>query len=111
MSGRPGVMIYFDMRPALECLTTEEKGRLFEAILEYAENGIVPSFDGALAMMWCFVKPKLDKDDETYKLKCIKRKYSTYCREAKRAELNIPYLSFNEWLVQVYAREEDDNNG
>ena len=47
-------------------LSDAEKGRLLVAMLEYGEKGILPQFDGMLALAWGFVKTKLDRDDETY---------------------------------------------
>ena len=49
---RPGIMLYFDILKPLRVLPDADKGRLFEAILEYGENGTIPSFDGMLAMAW-----------------------------------------------------------
>lgn len=61
---RPGVMIYFEVRDSLQFLSLEDKGKLFDAILEYGEFGVVPKFDGMLGMAWSFMKPKLDVDAE-----------------------------------------------
>ena len=38
---KPGVMIYFDIAPAMKHLTDADKGRLFDAILEYGASGTV----------------------------------------------------------------------
>ena len=62
MGKRPGVMLYFDLRPSLKLLSTEDRGRLFDAILDYAELGVVPELDGMLAMAWEFIRPRIDKD-------------------------------------------------
>lgn len=61
---KPGIMFYFDVRPCIKRLTLEEKGRLFEAILDYAEFGAVPDIDGALGVAWDFIQPKIDRDGE-----------------------------------------------
>lgn len=42
---RPGVMLYFDLRPCLKALSLEQKGLLFDSILSYGEIGVVPQFD------------------------------------------------------------------
>lgn len=44
MGKQPGVMLYFEIRPCLERLTMDEQGRLFNAILDYGEEGIEPKF-------------------------------------------------------------------
>lgn len=50
MMAKPGVMFYFDVRPCIRRLDVEDKGRLFEAILDYGELGVAPDFDGALGV-------------------------------------------------------------
>lgn len=68
MSRRPGTMLYFDTRPCLKRLTNDQKGQLFEAILDYAEFSVVPDFgdDMALSIAWDFIQPKIDRDNERY---------------------------------------------
>ena len=64
--GRPGVMFYFDMRPCLKRLSPEEKGRLFEGILDYAQFGVLPEFEGMLGVAWDFIQPHIDRDGQRY---------------------------------------------
>lgn len=64
--GRPGVMFYFDLRPCLKRLTREEKGLLFECILDYAQHGVVPELEGTLGVAWDFIQPRIDHDFERY---------------------------------------------
>lgn len=97
MGNRPGVMIYFDIRPNLKLLTLEQRGILFDAILEYGELGIVPDLDGILAMAWGFIQPRIDKDGERYSRQIAQRQYATYCREKKRS--NEEPLSFDAWMA------------
>lgn len=66
MGKQPGVMLYFDIRPSLNRLSDGEKGRLFEAILDYGQHGVLPDFDGVLGIAWDFIQPKLDRDRERY---------------------------------------------
>ena len=63
---RPGVMLYFDLRPCLKRLSPEEKGRLFEGILDYAEYGVLPELEGMLGVAWDFIQPRIDRDAERY---------------------------------------------
>lgn len=53
--GKPGVMIYFETARAIKRCSYEEKGRLFDAILEYAEFGVVPELPPPLDMAWAFI--------------------------------------------------------
>ena len=64
---QPGVMLYFDLRPSLRRMTNEEKGILFESILDYAQNGVDPALTGTLGIAWDFIQPRLDRDAEAYR--------------------------------------------
>lgn len=95
-NGRPGVMIYFDVREALKFLSLEDKGRLLDGILEYGEFGTDPGFEsGLLGMTWAFMKPKLDADAERYDNTIAQRKYAVAAREAKKNGETLP--PFEEW--------------
>ena len=72
--GRPGVMFYFDVRPCIKRLSESEKGRLFEAILDYAQFGVIPEVDGMLGVAWDFIQPKIDRDNEKYETVVEQRK-------------------------------------
>lgn len=100
---RPGIMVYFDMLGPIKVLPDADKGRLFVAMLEYGQNGIVPQFDGMLALAWEFAKPKLDRDNEEYNRTILKRCYATFCRDCKKK--GEPEISFEEWLMTI------DNQG
>ena len=93
---QPGVMLYFDILEPIKVLPNEDKGRLLEAILEYGKLGIVPEFDGMLALAWGFVRPKIDRDREEYNRSVLRRQYATACRERKKK--NQPEITFDEWL-------------
>ncbi len=70
---QPGAMLYFDVRPSLKRLSNEEKGILFEAILDYAELGVLPEVEGMLGVAWDFIQPRLDRDRERYESISAKR--------------------------------------
>lgn len=65
---KPGVMLYFDVRTCLKRLTTEQKGQLFEAILDYGEHRVEPEFgdDIGLTIAWDFIRHMVDRDDKRY---------------------------------------------
>lgn len=94
---RPGIMLYFDILEPIRVLPDADKGRLLVAMLEYGKSGVVPQFDGMLALAWGFVKPKLDRDDESYESAKIQRQYAAFCK--KRNGLNLPKIPFEEWLA------------
>ena len=81
---QPGVMLYFETRNCLKRLDLEEAGRLFFAILNYAEFQTEPDFseedDIALCVAWDIVKPKIDADSSRYKDVCQKRREAAESR-------------------------------
>ena len=101
---RPGIMLYFDILEPIRVLPDADKGRLLVAMLEYGQQGILPEFDGLLALAWGFIKPKLDRDGETYENSKVQRKYAAFCK--RRAAQNLPKIPFEEWLNMTdYERE------
>ena len=96
---RPGIMLYFDILEPIRVLPDADKGRLLVAMLEYGQSGKMPDFNGelGLTLAWGFVKPKLDRDDESYEEAKIQRRYAAFCK--KRNGLNLPKLPFEEWLA------------
>lgn len=93
---RPGIMLYFDMLEPVRVLPDAEKGRLLVAMLEYGQFGKVPEFQGMLALAWAFVKPKLDRDGQTYENAKLQRKYAAFCKN--RAANDLPKIPFEDWL-------------
>ena len=80
MAKKPGVMIYFETGQAIKGLDYETKGRLFEAIMEYAEFGTVPPMDGVLSAVWPFIASKIDRDAQSYEKTVKGRKRAIYRR-------------------------------
>ena len=71
MGRLPGIMMYFDFRPAIDKLSFEQLGRLFAAMLNYGEFGEVPEFtDPEMSMAWGFVARYVDNDRKRYEAKC-----------------------------------------
>lgn len=83
---KPGVMFYFDIRPCIRRLTLEEKGKLFEAILDYGEFGTIPEVDGTVGVAWDFIQQRIDRDTGRYDDKVEQTKYAVAVREAKKPE-------------------------
>lgn len=103
---RPGVMLYFDMLPALKRLSNVQKAILIEALLEYAQFGILPEFeDIGVSVAWDFIQPRVDRDAKAYELKCIKSQYSVYCREEQKHGRTV--LSFEDWKSSI--EQSNDN--
>ena len=102
---RPGIMLYFDILEPIRVLPDSDKGRLLVAMLEYAKDGIVPEFDGMLALAWGFVKPKIDRDSEEYSRTVSKRQYATFCRKLKSTG-SKEEVSFDDWLLMSDEERE-----
>ena len=92
---KPGVMFYFEIRPCITRLTLEEKGQLFEAILDYGEYGAIPEVDGAVGVAWDFIQQRLDRDTGRYDEKVEQTKYAVAVREAKKKGIQLP--PFEKW--------------
>jgi len=83
---KPGVMFYFDVRPCLKRLDDASKGKLFEAILDYGEHGIVPELDGMLGVAWDFIQPRVDRDEDKYQEKCENNRKAANVRWERERE-------------------------
>jgi hypothetical protein len=99
-------MLYFDILEPIRVLPDSDKGRLLVAMLEYGQDGIVPEFDGMLALAWGFVKPKIDRDSAEYSRTVSKRQYATFCRKLK-SNGSKEEVSFDDWLLM--SDEERDH--
>jgi hypothetical protein len=96
MKEKPGVMIYFDVLPVLNLLSIEEKGMLFEAIVNYAKYGVLPELSERLTVIWPLIQQRLDFDEARYQVTVLKRKYSAYARWEKQNDRQpIPY---SQWV-------------
>ena len=107
---RPGIMIYFeDYMPVVEMLGDAQLGSLFRALMQYAATGAEPEaeMDGVLRMVYGMLKPKLDRDEQAYRLTCLKRQYAVYCREQDRNHL--ARLSFEDWRDVTVSDDADDD--
>lgn len=83
--GRPGVMLYFSILPALDSLPPASAGTLLLAAMHYAQDGKEPVFeDSTLSFAWSFMKPSIDRDSDVYEEKRLRGEWLTYCRQCKR---------------------------
>jgi len=70
-------ILYCEYKNNIAVLSDEEKGRLFSAILEYADTGNITELSGATAMAFSFIKNQLDINAEKYQATCEKRRLSS----------------------------------
>ena len=66
-------VLYTDIRLPLGLLDDCERGKLFSALLDYAEFGTEPDFGGALQMAFAFIRNSLDRDAAQWEQKREKR--------------------------------------
>ena len=59
--------VWVSFRKDMEALQDAEKGRLFDAMLLYAETGEEPDFKGAERILWPSVKQNIDRMDKRSK--------------------------------------------
>ena len=69
---KPGVMLYFNMRPSRR-LPDRERLQLYDAILDYSQTGAVPELSGASAIIWEYIQPTLEADNARYEATKEKR--------------------------------------
>lgn len=106
---RPGLMLYFDLRPAIQRLNMEQRGALLTAILDYAELGELPTdLDDLTGMAFDFLRPRLERDASRYESKKAQQQYASYCAGCKRRGETAQ--SFDEWIASVGYRSESDGH-
>ncbi len=63
-------LVYCDYKQHLELLSLEECGKLFLALLNYAETAEPTHLTGAAAMAFSFIKAQMDRDEQKYEERC-----------------------------------------
>ena len=66
-SEKPGVMIYFEIMPQLEMLKPLQRLAVYDAIMAYGKDRTEPSLKREGELVWAFIRPILDRDDERYR--------------------------------------------
>ena len=90
MKEKPGVMLYFDRLPFLKRMDFDQCGRLFCAIMEYAQYAVVPEFgDPMLDMAWDIVRPLIDQDTERYEARCERNRQNIQKRWEKASDTTV----------------------
>ena len=92
---RPGIMLYFDILESVRQLNRGERGDLFLAVLEYGKYGVLPECKGRVSLVWEMIKPRIDRDEETYQEVLLQRKFALFCR--RRGQLELPKIPYEVW--------------
>lgn len=72
MDKKQSFLVYLDYRKHLKRLSDEDRGKLFMAIFDYADNATIPE-DGmsdAALMAFSFIQERMDLDAKKYAHKC-----------------------------------------
>ena len=109
MSKKPGVMIYFDMLPAIRNLSNSDKGILFEAILEYGQSRRQIPLSNKVMVIWPLIQQRMAVDEMRYMRTVMRRAYAAYRRWAKQqGEEPMEFLQWQEKKGYALIDEEYD---
>ena len=64
------IKVFVDWRKAIEPLDDAERGRLFTALLDYADSGKTPKLDGNERFLFPMLQSQLDRDAAAYDTLC-----------------------------------------
>lgn len=64
----PGLMLYFETRRLMKRMSYEEKGILFDAMMDYAQFGKEPDFEDRMILWWAWddLQVRIDEDYGKY---------------------------------------------
>jgi len=106
------VKVFSDFAEDIEALSDEEAGRLFRAMLAYAEDGTEPSLTGAERILWPSVRKTIDRQGDAYQKKCVSAQNArASLSDISRDESDIReknLISENETLISEQEEDEDE---
>ncbi len=76
------VQLYYTYRQVVSKLSYEEKGRIFDAILDYAEHGTEPVLGGMADVVFPTFAMLIDRDKAAYEERCRKNRENAQKRSA-----------------------------
>ncbi|MBR1527142.1 MAG: hypothetical protein IJ640_10885 [Prevotella sp.] len=65
-NGDNTILLFTEQRAAFEYLSDEDAGRMIKAIYAYADEDIVPNFDGAMMSIFSLVRSQIDRSRMAY---------------------------------------------
>lgn len=68
-----GFLLYTDYADLIRDLPDNQKGVLFQAIMDYARDGVVPELDSVTEVYFKFMTAQINRDKERYDEICKKR--------------------------------------
>lgn len=109
-------VLYADYLEFISVLTDEQKGKLFQQILEYVNNGTdMETDDTAILVTWLQIKNALDRDLEKYekvtRMRIQKGKLGGIIRALKSNQIisdeNIEFLVECNCYTEHYLKKQD----
>ena len=100
--------VWTDFREVMSALSDEEKGRLFDAMLMYAETGEEPKLEGGERILWAVAKRNIDNTAQRNEQ--LKQNGSKGGRPRKQEETPaikiMPFASDEELILQQKENDE-----
>lgn len=100
--------VFTDFAEDLECLSDAEVGRLFRAMLSYADDGTVPDFRGNEKFLWSGAKRNIDAQKVSYGNKVAGASAARNARSDIRANQN-DNSDFNMKSTQDKDKDKDQD--
>ena len=94
------LQVYTDFAEAMEELNDAERGRLFMAMLKYAESGAEPVFRGNEKVLWPVAKGNIDRQAEAYAHRC----------EVNRRNITSRYESLPQATNRNESKQDKDKD-
>lgn len=109
---RESFIFYRSFYESLKTLKPREKQKLFEAICEYALNGVETDLDGAADGMFKLLKPQLDANTRRYENGCKggrpkKNQEETKTKPKRNQTASKPKRNYND---NVNVNDNDNDN-
>lgn len=105
--------VFTDFAKSIEILSDAEKGRLFNAMLTYAETGEEPNLNGNERFVWPTAKMNIDRQEQSYKNKAnaaaiARQNNPKNCSESKQTD-NSSKQNCSE-LISVQDNDNEKDN-
>lgn len=83
------IFLFTDQRAAIDYLSDDDAGRLFKAIYAYADQDIMPDFNGPMMSLFTVIRSQIDRSRKVYKEKCEKNRANAKKRYATQTTPTI----------------------
>ena len=68
------ILLFTEQRAAIDYLSDNDAGRLFKAIYAYADQDIMPDFNGPMMSLFTVIRTQIDRSRKAYMEKCEKNR-------------------------------------